>query len=51
MTVQTSKFADVLSKIKQMSDFHPLEVVDRDSETQPQMVENLNKLSWQDTGG
>ena len=42
MTLQTSKFADVLSKIKQMSDFHPLEV---------QMVENLNKLSWQDTGG
>ena len=28
-----------------MSDFQPLEVVDCWSETQPQMVENLNKIS------
>ena len=31
-----------------MSDFQPLEVVDRGSETQPQVVENLNKLTQQD---
>ena len=30
-----------------MSNFQPLEVVDRGSETQPQVVENLNKLSQQ----
>ena len=30
-----------------MSNFHPLEVVNRGSETQPQVVENLNKLSQQ----
>ena len=29
-----------------MSNFQPLEVVDRGSETQPQVVENLNKLTW-----
>ena len=28
-----------------MSNFQPLEVVDRGSETQPQVVENLNGLS------
>ena len=33
-----------------MSDFQPLEVVDRGSETQPQGVENLNKLTYQDKG-
>ena len=33
-----------------MSNFQPLEVVDRGSETQPQVVENLNKLTWQDKG-
>ena len=27
-----------------MSNFQPLEVVDRCSETQPQVVENLNKI-------
>ena len=27
-----------------MSNFYPFEVVDRASETQPQMVENVNKL-------
>ena len=31
-----------------MSNFQPLEVVDRGSETQPQVGENLNKLTWQD---
>ena len=29
-----------------MSNFQPPEVVDRGSETQPQVVENLNKLNW-----
>ena len=29
---------------KNMGNFPPLEVVDRGSETQPQVVENLNKL-------
>ena len=29
-----------------MSNFQPLEVVDRGSETQPQGVENSNKLTW-----
>ena len=31
-----------------MSNFQPLEVVDRVSETQPQVVENMKKLSYQD---
>ena len=30
--------------------FQPLGVVDRGSETQPQVVENLNKLTEQDKG-
>ena len=29
-----------------MSNCQPLEVVDRGGETQPQVVENLNKLGW-----
>ena len=29
-----------------MSNFQPLEVVDRGSETQPQVVENLNKITY-----
>ena len=33
-----------------MSNFHPLEVVDRGSETQPSVVENLNKLFQQNKG-
>ena len=33
-----------------MSDFQPLEVVDCGSETQPLVVENLNKLGLQDKG-
>ena len=31
-----------------MSNFQPLEVVDRGSDTQPQVVENLNILPRQD---
>ena len=33
-----------------MSNFQPLEVVDRGSETQPQVVANLNKLTEQHKG-
>ena len=33
-----------------MSVFQPLEVVDRDSETQPQVVEKWNKLTQQVKG-
>ena len=33
-----------------MSNFQPLVVVDRGSETQPRVVENLNKFSQQDKG-
>ena len=33
-----------------MSNFQPLEVVDRGGETKPQVVENLNKLTWQAKG-
>ena len=29
-----------------MSNFQPLEVVDRDSETQPEVVENSSKLTY-----
>ena len=32
-------------KLNNMSNFQPLEVVDRGSETQPQVVKNLNKLT------
>ena len=32
----------VFHMIKGLSNFQPLEVVDRGSETQPQVVENLN---------
>ena len=35
----------LLSNITNMSNFQSLEVVDRGSETQPQVVENLNKLT------
>ena len=45
MTVKTSRFVNVWSQIKQiMGNFQQLEVVGRGSETQPQVVENLNKL-------
>ena len=33
-----------------MDNFQPLEVVDRGSETQPQVVENLNKFTQQEEG-
>ena len=33
-----------------MSDFQPLEVVHRGSETQPQVVENSNQFTRQDKG-
>ena len=33
-----------------MGNFQPFEVVDRGSETQPQVVENLNKFTLQDKG-
>ena len=33
-----------------MSNFQPLEVVDRGSEIQPQEVENLIKITQQDEG-
>ena len=33
-----------------MSNFHPLEVVGRGSETQLQVGENLNRFTRQDTG-
>ena len=33
-----------------MSNFQQLEVVVRDSKTPPQVVENLNKLTYQDKG-
>ena len=33
-----------------MSNFQPLEVVDRGSETQLQVVENLNELTKQENG-
>ena len=33
-----------------MSDVQPLEVVDRGSETQPQVIENRNKFTSQDKG-
>ena len=33
-----------------LTNFQPLEVVDRASETQPQVVENINKLTKQEKG-
>ena len=45
MSVSTSKFANAWSQIKKnMSNFLPREVVDRGSETQIQVGENLNYL-------
>ena len=45
MRVQTLRFVNVWLqsnlKKKKKSNFQPLEVVDRGSETQPQVVENL----------
>ena len=44
MCVQTSIFLNVGCQIKHISNFQPLEVVDRDSETQLQVAENFNYL-------
>ena len=33
-----------------MSNFHPLEVVGRGSETQLKVGENLNELTWREKG-
>ena len=42
MCVLTSRFENVWFEIKQLSNFHPLEVVDRGSEPQLQVGKNLN---------
>ena len=46
MCVLTWRFANIFAQSKQiiMSNFQPLEVVDRGGETQPQVAENLEKL-------
>ena len=45
MIVQTSTFANASFQIKRiMSNFHPLEVVDRGSESQFQVDENFNQM-------
>ena len=41
---KTSRFANICAQIKKKSNFQPLEVVGRGSETQLQEAENLNKL-------
>ena len=49
MCVETSGFTNVCSQIKKRkTNFHPIEVVDRGSETQLQLGENSNNLSRQD---
>ena len=35
----------LVSNLENMSNFQPLEVVDRGSETQPKVAENVNKLN------
>ena len=48
-----SKYKDLqifVLKFTNMSHFQPLEVVGRCSETQLQVGEKLNKLTWQDRG-
>ena len=37
-------------KLKNKSNFHPLEVVGCGSDPQLQVGENFNKLTWQDMG-
>ena len=49
MCVQTKGFAKQRSQII-MSNFQPLEVVDRVSETQLQVVENFKTITQQDKG-
>ena len=49
MSVSTSRFANVWSQIKiTMSNFHPLEVVGRGSETQLPVDENLNEITYRE---
>ena len=47
MSVFTSRCAIVRHHIKHLSNFHPLEVVGRGSETQLQVGENWNKTTQQ----
>ena len=44
ISVQTSRFTNARSQIEHVSNFHPLEVVGRGSETQLQVGENLNAI-------
>ena len=44
----TSRFVNIFDQIKQMSNIQPLEVVGRGSETQLQVGEHSNKLTWLD---
>ena len=48
MTVNINICKCLLTNLANMSDFQPLEVVDRGSETQPQVVENLNIMTIRD---
>ena len=45
MFAQSSRFAHVSPQIKQISNFHPLKVVGRGSETQLYVGENLNEIT------
>ena len=42
LSIKICKF--LVSNLIKMSNFHTLEVVDRGSETQPQVCENLNRI-------
>ena len=44
------RFEHIWSRSKQMSNFHPLEVVGRGSETQLQVGDNLKQMTWQAKG-
>ena len=43
MCLNINIFECLVSNSANISNFQPLEVVDRGSETQPQVVENINK--------
>ena len=44
--MKSIRICNFLSNIKQiLSNFQPLDVLDRGSRTQPQVVENFNKLT------
>ena len=46
LSAKTSIFVNIQTLIKRnTNNFQPLEVVDRGSETQPQVVKNLKKLT------